>query len=133
MAISNIKATFSHDIKKVWNTVTSLKDYLWRSDISRIEVLEEGKKFIEHTKSGYSTIFTITAFEPYKRYEFDMENDNIIGSWSGLFSYEDGNTTIDFTENVTSKKIIMKPFIGIYLKRQQDSYIKDLKRVLEER
>ena len=74
-----------------------------------------------------------TAFEPYKRYEFDMENDNIIGSWSGLFSYEDGNTTIDFTENVTSKKIIMKPFIGIYLKRQQDSYIKDLKRVLEER
>lgn len=49
MAVSNIKASFLSDIKKVWETVTSLEDYIWRSDLSKIEVVSE-KKFIEYTK-----------------------------------------------------------------------------------
>lgn len=133
MAVINIKATFPHDVEKIWGIVTSLKDYSWRSNLSRIEVLEEGNKFVEHTKDGYSTIFTITVFEPYNRYEFDMENENMTGHWIGLFSYENGKTTIDFTENITAKKMIMKPFVGMYLKKQQASYVRDLRRVLEER
>ena len=52
MAISNIKAEFHCDIKKIWETVTSLEDYSWRSDIRRIVVTDQGKKFEEHTKDG---------------------------------------------------------------------------------
>lgn len=53
------------------------------------------------------------------------------GHWTGIFSYRDGTTVVKFTENVTAKKLIMKPFIGIYLKKQQSKYIQDLKNALE--
>lgn len=115
---------------QVWNTVTSLENYLWRSDLSKIEVIEAGKKFVEHTKDGYATTFTITHFEPMKRYEFDMDNENMHGHWIGLFAYENEKIVIDFTEQVSVKKLIMKPFAGMYLKKQQATYIADLKKAL---
>lgn len=129
MAVSNIKASFLSDIKKVWETVTSLEDYIWRSDLSKIEVVSE-KKFIEYTKEGYATTFTITVMEPYKRWEFDMENDNIKGHWIGVFTQKDEQTEIEFTEDVTAKKFFMKPFVKAYLKKQQSQYVSDLKKAL---
>lgn len=129
MAISNIKADFSADMEKVWRLVTSLEDYSWRSDLDRIEVTGKNQ-FIEYTKEGYATKFTITAFENCKRYEFDMENDNMKGHWTGIFTYENGVTTIDFTEDVEAKKFVMKPFVKGYLKKQQAAYIADLKKAL---
>lgn len=131
MAIVNMKVMLNCDIEKVWKIVTSLDDYSWRSDINRIEVLENGKRFIEYTKEGYSTTFTITAFEPMKRYEFEMDNSNMHGHWIGLFSSIDKGTEINFTEDVTPKKWIMKSFVKMYLKKQQTVYVSDLKKVLE--
>ena len=130
MAIANKKAVFHCDVKKVWDTVTSLDDYGWRSDLSRIEVLEPGRKFVEYTKDGIATTFTITLLEPMKRYEFDMENENIHGHWAGLFFSEDGKTLIDFTEDVKTKKILLKPLISLYLKKQQAAYVADLRKAL---
>lgn len=124
-----MKAAFQCDIKKVWEIVTSLENYAWRSDLCNIEVLSE-KKFIEYTKEGYATTFTITVTEPYKRWEFDMENNNIKGHWTGIFTQKDGHTEIEFTEDVTAKKLIMKPFIKAYLKKQQSQYVSDLKKCL---
>ena len=130
MAVSNIRATFNCDIKKVWDTVTSIDNYAWRSDLSKIEVLNE-KKFIEHTKEGYTTDFTVTVTEPYRRWEFDMENDNIKGHWVGVFTQKGEQTEVEFTEDVTAKKFFMKPFAKGYLKKQQSRYVEDLKKVLE--
>jgi len=131
MAVVNVKAEFTSDLKTVWDIVTSLAEYEWRSDISKIEVVEEGKRFIEYTKDGFSTEFCITAFEPYKRYEFDMHNGNMSGHWTGKFSAQGNIVTIDFTEDVTAKKAIMKPFVKGYLKKQQSQYIADLKKEVE--
>lgn len=86
MAISNIKAILPYNIEKVWNIVVSLYNYNWRSDLASIDIIERGKQFVEHTKDGYSTTFTITVFEPMSKYEFDMENDNMHGHWIGIFS-----------------------------------------------
>ncbi len=133
MAITNVKVTLNEDIKTVWEIVTSLENYAWRSDLSKIEVLEAGKKFIEYTKEGYVTTFTITAFEPMTRYEFHMDNKNMCGHWTGLFSKIDNKTEINFTENITPKKWIMKPFVGVYLKKQQATYISDLRKALDEK
>ncbi|BCZ47886.1 polyketide cyclase [Clostridium gelidum] len=133
MAIANVKVTLKEDIKTVWEIVTSLDNYAWRSDLSKIEVLEVGKKFIEYTKEGYATTFTITTFEPMTQYAFDMDNNNMHGHWIGLFSKTDNKTEINFTENITPKKWIMKPFVGIYLKKQQTTYISDLRKALEEK
>ena len=129
MAIANVKAAFSCDIKRVWEVVTSLKEYAWRSDLDRIEILND-KQFAEYTKDGYSTTFTVTVKEFCKRYEFDMENDNMKGHWTGIFSQENGETIIDFTEDVTAKKWFMKPFVKAYLKKQQAGYVDDLRKVL---
>lgn len=130
MATVNKKAVFSCDIQRVWDVVTSLEHTAWRSDIERVEIVNE-TQFVEYTKSGYPTTFTVTAKEKCKRWEFDMENSNMTGHWIGIFSQKDGQTEIDFTEEVTVKKPIMKLLIKSYLKKQQETYIKDLRRALE--
>lgn len=130
MAEVKIKVLLQSDIEKVWNTVTSLTDYAWRSDLSRIEITNE-KQFVEYIKEGYATYFTVTAREQHKRWEFDMENGNMKGHWTGVFTQKDGQTEIEFTEAVQAKKIFMKPFVKAYLKKQQERYIDDLKRALK--
>lgn len=130
MAVSNIKEFFKSDIKKVWDTVTSLEKYQWRSDLSKIEVLNE-KQFVEYTKDGFATTFTVTVSKPCLRWEFDMENSNIKGHWVGIFTEKDGGTEIDFTEEVTAKKPIMKLFVKEFLQKQQKQYVSDLKKALQ--
>jgi CRISPR-associated endonuclease Cas2 len=131
MAVSNIKASFQCSIQKAWDVVTSLENYLWRSDINKIEILNDNQ-FVEYSKDGFATTFTTTAMEPLKRWEFDMKNDNMDGHWIGLFSQNGSVTTIDFTENVTAKKLLIKPFVKAYLKKQQSTYVADLKRALSQ-
>lgn len=132
MAISKMQAEFTCDMRKIWDTVTSLKDYSWRSDISKIVIVEQGKTFEEHTKDGYVTTFTITVFEEDKRYEFDMNNENMSGHWTGVFLQEGDTVSIELIEDVTAKKFFMKPFVKGYLKKQQLRYIADLRRAVEE-
>ena len=132
MTISNIKDSIDSNIHKVWETVLAVDKYTqWRSDLSKTEVINE-EQFIEYTKDGFPTTFTITVVEPYKRWEFDMENSNIKGHWTGIFTSKGNKTQIDFTECVTVKKIIMKPFVKSYLRKQQSRFVMDLKKVLDE-
>lgn len=130
MAVSNVKVTFPCDVQKVWDIVTSLDNYSWRSDLGRIEVLSD-KQFVEYTKEGYATTFTVTAKETCRHWEFDMENDNMKGHWTGIFTARDGAAEVDFTEDVTAKRMVMKPFVKAYLKKQQAAYIRDLTKALE--
>lgn len=130
MAISRIKALFQSEIEEVWNVVTSLDNYEWRSDLSKIEVIND-KQFVEYTKDGYATTFTITVMKPFERWEFDMENSNMRGHWTGVFSIRNGQTEIEFAEDVTAKKLILRPFVKAYLKKQQKQYVMDLRNVLQ--
>ncbi len=106
MPISNAKAKFNCSVQKVWNIVTSLTDYAWRSDLGKIEVVSENQ-FIEYTP-----------------------NDNMKGHWTGVFSETGSETEIDFTEDVEAKKLMMKPFVKGYLKKQQAKYIDDLQQAV---
>lgn len=126
---SNIKATFSCDSQRVWEVVTSLTDYFWRSDIERIEVISD-TQFAEITKSGHRTTFTITRQEPRYLWEFDLENDHIKGHWIGAFSGNEKTTTIDFTEYIEPKKWFPKLLVNIYLKYMQVRYVRDLRQAL---
>lgn len=109
--------------------VTDVENYSWRSDLSRTELLEKNQ-FVEYTKEGYPTTFTITSSVPYERWEFDMENSNMKGHWVGIFTPKEGKTEIEFTENVTVKKIFLRPFIKRYLRRQQALFVADLEKAL---
>lgn len=130
MTSSNMKATFTSNIQKVWEVVTDVENYsIWRSDLSKSERLDE-KHFVEYTKGGYATSFVITVTEIYKRWEFDMDNSNMSGHWIGIFTSKGSNTTVEFIEEVNVKKVLMKPFVKGYLKKQQALFIEDLKKAL---
>ena len=126
MAVSTITNVIPYDIKTVWEAVTNVADYeLWRSDISKSEVLSD-TTFTEQSKDGIVTTFIVTKRAPYERWEFDILNDNIFGHWTGIFKETGEGTEITFTEDVTAKKLLLKPFVAGYLKKQQAMFVLDL-------
>ena len=126
MVKSNIKKEFNCDIVKLWNIITDNTNYTWRSDLSKIEIIDD-KNFIEYTKNNYPTYFKITSKVYLKEYRFDMENTNMKGKWIGIFkSLDNGNVLLDFTEEIETNNFIMKLLAKPYLKSQQKGYFKDL-------
>ena len=126
MATSNIKALIPSELRQVWDFVLDIENYTaWRSDLSKTEVISD-EQFIEYTRDGYPTTFTVTLVEPYRRWEFDMENSNMKGHWTGFFTTKGDETEIDFTEQVEAKKLLMKPFVKSYLKKQQIQFVADI-------
>lgn len=132
MKKSTIVATFISDVQKVWDVVTDNNNCSWRSDLSGIIVSPDSNDFTECTKNGFKTDFSITLKKPYEQYEFDMKNKNMIGHWKGVFSQNGTGTRIEFTEEVELKNPIMNLFVKVYLKKQQETYVNDLKKALGE-
>lgn len=130
MPTSKVTVHFSCPVERVWQTVTDLSNTAWRSDLKRVEVLDESH-FVEHTKSGYATNFTVTACEPLRRWAFTMENGNMSGSWEGIFETAEDGTWLHCTETVNAKRWWMRPFAPGYLRRQQRLYLDDLRRELQ--
>lgn len=130
MIKSNIKKEFNCNIQKLWNIITNNNNYSWRSDLSKIEIIDN-KHFIEYSKNNYPTYFTITSKQKLKEYKFDIENTNIKGKWTGLFKeLSNGNIESNFTEEIETNNFIMKLLTKSYLKKQQKRYIKDLEKEL---
>lgn len=132
MVKSNIKKEFKCDIDKLWKIITDNTNYLWRSDLSKIEIIDD-VHFVEYAKNNYPTYFTITSKKKYKEYKFDLENTNIKGKWIGIFKeLENGNILLDFTEEIETNNLIMKLLAKPYLKSMQKKYMKDLEREINQ-
>lgn len=116
-------------IEEVWNKITNLHDFSWRSDLQNVKIIDENN-FVEISKNGIETHFEFTDFLKYKCWAFKIENENIVGTWVGKFYSHGNKTTLDFTEDIVSKNFIFKPFIGSYIRKQQRRYFKDLKKEL---
>lgn len=135
MTESNIKDLIRCDIHKVWKTVLAVERYhIWRNDVNKTEVVDE-KHFIEYSKDGYSTTFAVTAVEPGRRLELDVENNQTKGHWTLAFVSKGSETEIDFTASVIAKQLSMRPigksvFEKTYLKKEQTRFITDLKNTL---
>ena len=54
MATSRVTVSFPRPVEQVWHTVTDLAHTAWRSDLARVEVLDENH-FVEHTRGGCAT------------------------------------------------------------------------------
>ena len=132
MIRSNIKKQFSCDRNKLWDIITDNSNYVWRSDLSKIKIIDD-THFVEYTKNNFPTYFTITSKEKLKEYKFDLENTNLKGKWIGIFKeLPNGNIELDFTEEIEVNNFIMKIFAKSYLKSQQKRYMRDLERALNE-
>lgn len=129
MAIANIKVTLLCPIEEVWNKITNLHDFSWRSDLQNVKSIDENN-FVEISKNGIETHFEVTDFLKYKCWAFKIENENIVGTGVGEFYSHGNKTTLDFTEDIVSKNFFFKPFIGFYIRKQQRRYFKDLKKEL---
>ena len=139
MIKSNIKKQFSCDKNKLWNIITDNSNYKWRTDLSKIEIIDE-THFVEYTINNFPTYFTITVKEKLKEYKFDLENANLKGKWIGIFKeLPNGNIELDFTEEIEvnnfimkllANNFIMKLLAKSYLKSQQKRYMKDLEKEL---
>lgn len=116
MPTSKVAVHFFCPVERVWQTVTDLSNTAWRSDLKRVEVLDE-THFVEHTKSGYATNFTVTACEPLHRWAFTMKNGNMSDSWEGIFEAAEGGTRLHCTETANAKHWWMRPFVPGYLRR----------------
>ena len=128
MINSNIKKQFFCDKNKLWNIITDNSNYKWRSDLSKIEIIDE-THFVEYTINNFPTYFTITTKEKLKEYKFDLENANLKGKWIGIFKeLTNGNIELDFTEEIEVNSLIMKLLAKSYLKSQQKRYMKNLER-----
>ena len=131
MITSKLKTALAADLRQVWDLVTDVGRYpQWRSDLDRVEVLNR-TVFMEYARDGAVTKFTVTRVDPYARWEFDMESSHMTGHWTGMFRQRGAGTVIDFTEQVTAKKLWMKPFVKLYLKRHQTQFAADLRKALE--
>lgn len=129
MATSKVTVRFPCPVEQVWQTVTDLTHTAWRSDLAWVEVLDE-THFVEHTKSGCATSFTVTDCKALRHWAFTMENGNMSGSWEGIFEAAEGGTRLTCTETVNAKRWWMRPVVPGYLKRQQKLYLDDLRREL---
>lgn len=129
MTSSSIQANFDASVEAVWDAVTAFDRVAWRNDLSKAEILDE-TRFLETTKDGFVTSFTVTLRKPLERLEFDMENNNLSGHWTGVFTKTETGTTVVFTETVNAKKFFLKPFVKMFLKKQQRAYISDLQKHL---
>ena len=130
MARVSEKVVLSADIKRVWELIISHEDYVsWRSDLKSVDGVTD-KIFMETSKDNKMLMFYITKAEPYSLICFDMKNDVIQGQWTGKLSETEGKTILEMTEEVYTKKLLLKPFLNSYLKKQQNSFVEDLKKAL---
>ena len=134
MMTSNTKVMVPCDIHKVWETILAVENHhMWRSDVSKREVIDE-KQFIEYTKNGYATTFTVTAAEPYRKGELELENRHVKGHCTVAFSSKGGETEIDMTASVSAKQLFMRAvgrsvFERTYLEREQARFVTDLEKL----
>lgn len=122
MAIANIKVTLLCPMEKFWDKVTDLNDFVQRSDLTNIRIIDENT-FVKISKDGIETYFKVTECIKNQSWSFEIENENIEGTWTGKFYLHGDKTTLDFIENIMSKIIVFKPFTGLHLRKQQKLHL----------
>lgn len=123
--------TFPFDIKNVWDIITNNEDYAWRSDLSKIEILNDGNSWVEYNTNGSSINFSILKKDYLKEYNFSMENNIFTGQFSSTYKKDiDGNTVVEFVESISIKNPIIRSLSYLFfnIKKFQNIYINDLKK-----
>lgn len=129
MARARITAELACSPERVWETVTDLTRQGWRGGVEQVEITGE-RTFTEYAVGGFATDFTVTRREPPHCWAFDLENKNVKGRWTGEFLPSAGGCAVTFTEEITPKKAWMRPLAGLYLRRQQQRYLVELRQAL---
>lgn len=103
--ICTMEERFPAPVETVWNLVTDLDHWQWRSDLKGLTVTGPDT-FTEHGRDGFSTRFTITCRKANALWEFTLENENLTGTWRGEFRAVEDGTRVTFTETDSAKEVV---------------------------
>ena len=88
--ICTMEERFPAPVETVWNLVTDLDHWQWRSDLKGLTVTGPDT-FTEHGRDGFSTRFTITCRKANALWEFTLENENLTGRIPGGGGWDAGD------------------------------------------
>ena len=80
-----MKVYFKSDVEKVFNVITNMKDCSWRSDLSKVECIDDGK-YIEYNRKNHPTKILVTEYLKNIQFEYDIQNEYYKGHWCGQFA-----------------------------------------------
>jgi len=124
-----MKVYFKNDIEKVFNVITNMKDCSWRSDLSKVECIDDGK-YIEYNRKNNPTKILVTEYLKNFQFEYDIQNEYYKGHWCGQFApLKDGGCVMYLLFYFESVSFLGK-FINV--DKFEKRYIEDLKKELNE-
>ncbi|MBR4164103.1 MAG: SRPBCC family protein [Solobacterium sp.] len=130
MAEATMKIMLPYPVETVWQVVTDVRNYGWRSDVMHAKVINENQ-FVEVDREGIRTVYTVVDYATKRRWELDLDNDNVHGRWIATFEADGLHTVFSIEEELMAKKVIMKPFLKANVSKKVTTYMEDLKRVLK--
>ena len=124
-----MKVYFKSDVEKVFNVITNMKDCSWRSDLSKVECIDDGK-YIEDNRKNHPTKILVTEYLKNIQFEYDIQNEYYKGHWCGQFApLKDGGCVMYLLFYFESVSFLGK-FINV--DKFEKRYIEDLKKELNE-
>lgn len=119
---------------QIWQVVTDLAKWQWRSDLSDCKVLDE-RRFIEFPKKGKPLHFCTTHFEEPHIWEFQIDSPALIGTWKGTFdATENDGCLVKFIEDVQPRQRLVPNWLAKrFLTAYQAQYFHDLRNELQSR
>ena len=130
MASYETKTMFDCTVEKAFELVATVEKQMeWRTDLKEVEVISP-RQFIEHTKDGYSTYYTVTKMGYNQYWQRTFENENLEGFSLYTFIPKGNKTQFVMTEKARTSKLLMKPYVRNFLKGHQYHYIHNLKEAI---
>ena len=124
-----MKVYFKSDVEKVFNVISNMKDCSWRSDLSKVECIDDGK-YIEYNRKNHPTKILVTEYLKNIQFEYDIHNEYYKGHWCGQFApLKDGGCVMYLLFYFESVSFLGK-FINV--DKFEKRYIEDLKKELNE-
>lgn len=120
---------FKSDVETVFKTITTLLDCSWRSDLLKVEQIDDNK-FIEYNRKHKKTKIYVTDFRKNIQFDYNVENNSYKGHWSGQFApLDDGGCRMFLTFDFEPQSMLGK-FARV--DKFEERYIEDLKKKLQE-
>ena len=124
-----MKVYFKSDVEKVFNVITNMKDCSWRSDLSKVVCIDDGK-YIEYNRKNHPTKILVTEYLKNIQFEYGIQNEYYKGHWCGQFApLKDGGCVMYLLFCFESVSFLGK-FINV--DKFEKRYIEDLKKELNE-
>ena len=105
----------------------------WRTDIGKVELAEDGRSLVEHTRAGDRIVFQLEDSRPNELFAISyVAARGFSGEWVGRFTASSEGTRLDVTERVTIPNPLVR-LVGRIIAppgSHTDLYLADLQKAM---